>query len=80
MQSKFIICLIYIYTYSEKNVLNQMILEKNLANFRKKMNRLQSNSVIKKSPDEKLEMFKEKKRLEEEQRKKEEEDKKLNKQ
>lgn len=57
-----------------------MILERNLANFRKKMNRLQSNSVIKKSPDEKLEMFKEKKRLEEEQRKKEEEDKKLNKQ
>lgn len=57
-----------------------MILERNLANFRKKMNRLQSNSVIKKTPDEKVEMFKEKKRLEEEQRKKEEEDKKLNKQ
>ena len=57
-----------------------MILEKNLANFRKKMNRLQSNSVIKKSPEEKLDIYKEKKRLEEEQSKKEEEDKKLNKQ
>ena len=79
MRSKFVLCLLFA-AYSEKVVLNQMVLEKNLTNFRRKMNKLQSNSVIKKTPKEKLEMYKEKKKQEEEQKQKAEEDKKLNKQ
>ena len=68
-----------IWVYSEKAVLNQIMLEKNLTNFKRKMNKLQSNSVIKKTTQEKMEMYKEKKKQEEEQRQKEEEDKKMNK-
>ena len=78
-QGKSYIYIIY-FLYREKIVLNNMIFEKNLPTFRKKMNHLQSESVLKKSPEEKRGMFLEKKRLEEEQRKKEEEEKKLSKQ
>ena len=54
-----------------------MIFERNLQTFRKKMNHLQSESVLKKSPEEKRGMFLEKVRLELEQKKKEDEEKKL---
>lgn len=71
----YVICL-----YSEKVVLSQIVLERNIMNFKKKMYQLQSNSVIKKTKQEKMEMYKEKKKQEEEeQRQKEEEDKKINK-
>ena len=48
-----------------------MIFERNLPTFRKKMNHLQSESVLKKSPEEKRGIFLEKVRLELEQKKKE---------
>ena len=54
-----------------------MIFERNLPTFRKKMNHLQSESVLKKSPEEKRGIFLEKVRLELEQKKKELEEKKL---
>ena len=54
-----------------------MIFERNLPTFRKKMNHLQSESVLKKSLEEKRGMFLEKVRLELERKKKEEEEKKL---
>lgn len=83
MRSKFDVLFIYIMLlcyvcvlYSEKAVLSQIVLERNIMNFKKKMNQLQSNSVIKKTKQEKMEMYKEKKKQEEEQRQKEEEDKK----
>ena len=56
-----------------------MTLEKNLNKFRKKMNILQSSSILKLSPEERLAKYKEKKRLEAEQKKIEQEETKLNK-
>lgn len=50
-----------------------MTLEKNLQLFYKKMNQIKNESVLKKSPEERLAMFKEKKRKEAELKKKEEE-------
>lgn len=52
-----------------------MTLEKNLYIFQKKMNEIKSASILKKSPEEKVEMYKEKKRKEAEKKKKELEDK-----
>ncbi len=59
----------------EKIVLNQLTLENNLPAFRKKMDMIKSSSVLKKSPEERLNMYKEKKREEAERKKKELEDK-----
>ena len=59
----------------EKIVLNQLTLENNLPAFRKKMDMIKSSSVLKKSPEERLTMYKEKKREEAERKKKELEDK-----
>ena len=59
----------------EKIVINQLTLENNLPAFRKKMDMIKSASVLKKSPEERLTMYKEKKREEAERKKKELEDK-----
>lgn len=56
-----------------------MTLEKNLYLFHKKMNQIKNSSILKKSPEERLTMYKEKKRKEAEKKKKEMEEK-LNKQ
>ena len=64
----------------EKIVLAQMTLEKNLQAFKKKMNEIKSNNVMKKSPEQQLAIFKEVKRQEAEKKKKELEDKLLSKQ
>jgi hypothetical protein len=64
----------------EKIVLAQMTLEKNLQAFKKKMNEIKSNNVMKKSPEQQLAIFKEVKRQEAEKKKKELEDKLLLKQ
>ena len=56
-----------------------MTLEKNLNTFRKKMNLLQSSSILKLSPEERLAKYKEKKRMEAEQKKREQEEAELNK-
>ena len=56
-----------------------MTLEKNLNKFRQKMNLLQSSSILKLSPEERLAKYKEKKRMEAEQKKREQEEAELNK-
>ena len=56
-----------------------MTLEKNLNKFRKKMNILQSSSILKLSPEERLAKYREKKRQEAEQKKREQEEAELNK-
>ena len=65
--------------FSEKTVVAQMTLEKNLYLFHKKMNQIKNSSILKKSPEERLTMYKEKKRKEAEKKKKEMEEK-MNKQ
>ena len=64
----------------EKIVLAQMTLEKNLMAFRRKMNEIKSNNVMKKSAQEQFAIYKEVKRQEAERKKKELEDKLLAKQ
>ena len=64
----------------EKIVLAQMTLEKNLMAFRRKMNEIKSNNVMKKSAQEQFAIYKEVKRQEAERKKKELEDKLLSKQ
>ena len=59
----------------EKTSQDQIILEKNLMSFNKQMNRLKSQSMLKKSFKEKLKIFRELKRKGEEQKKKEMKDK-----
>lgn len=59
----------------EKIVMSQMNLENSLNKFYKKMNDIKNNSILKKSPEERLAMYKEKKREEAEAKKKELEDK-----
>lgn len=59
----------------EKTVVQQMTLEKNLADFTIRMNHVKSNSVLKKSQKEQWLMFKELKRKEAEKKRKEEEEK-----
>lgn len=58
-------------TANEQTVLSQITLEKNLTLFNKKMNFLKSQSVFKKTQEEKIKLFKEFKRKEAEKRKKE---------
>ena len=64
---------------SEKTVLNQMVLEKNLTFFNKRMNELKSKSIYKKTPEQRYKMYRDVKK-EEARKKKEEEEKLLNKQ
>ena len=65
---------------SEKIILNQMTFEKNILPFKKRMNEIKSNNVMKKSSEEQFAIYKEVKRQEAERKKKELEDKLLDKQ
>jgi hypothetical protein len=59
----------------EKTIVTQMILEKNLSDFYKRMNRLKTISVTKKTPEERYKIYRDLKRAEAEKKKKELEDK-----
>jgi hypothetical protein len=59
----------------EKIVINQLTIENNLPLFKKKLDLIKSSSILKKTPEERLNMYKEKKREEAERKKKELEDK-----
>jgi hypothetical protein len=59
----------------EKIVREQLTIENNMKAFRKRMDLIQSASILKKSPEERYAMYKEKKREEAERKKKELEDK-----
>ena len=59
----------------EKIVREQLTIENNMKAFRKRMNLIQSASILKKSPQERYAMYREKKREEAEKKKKELEDK-----
>ena len=59
----------------ERTIVNQMILEKNLSDFYKRMNRLKTLSVNKKTPEERYKIYRDLKRAEAEKKKKELEDK-----
>ena len=54
----------------EKIVLAQMTLEKNLLPFKRKMNKIKSENIMKKSPEERYAIYKEIKRQEAERKKK----------
>ena len=60
---------------SEKTIVTQMILEKNLSDFVQRMNTLKDQSVYKKTPEQRYKIYKDLKRAEAEKRKKELEDK-----
>lgn len=67
----------------EKTIINQMVLQKNLSDFFKRMNRLKSQSIYKKTQEQRYKIYRDLKRAEAERRKKELEekmDKLLNKQ
>ena len=59
----------------EQTVINQMVLEKNLSDFYKRMNRLKDQSVYKKTPEQRYKIYRDLKRAEAERRKKELEEK-----
>jgi hypothetical protein len=59
----------------EKTIVNQMILEKNLSDFYKRMNMLKTLNVNKKTPEERFRICRDLKRAEAEKKKKELEDK-----
>ena len=60
---------------NDQIVKQQLTIENNMRAFKKKMHSIQSASILKKSPEERLNMYKEKKREEAERKKKELEDK-----
>ena len=60
---------------NDQIVKQQLTIENNMKAFKKKMHSIQSASILKKSPEERLNMYKEKKREEAERKKKELEDK-----
>ena len=59
----------------EKTIVNQMVLEKNLSDFYRRMNSLKSKSVYRKTPEERYKIYRDLKRAEAERKKKELEDK-----
>ena len=59
----------------EKTIVNQMILEKNLSDFYKRMNMLKTLNVNSKTPEERFRIYRDLKRAEAEKKKKELEDK-----
>ena len=59
----------------EKTVINQLVLEQSLRDFYKKMDRLKSQSVYKKTPEERYKIYRDLKKAEAEKRKKELEEK-----
>jgi hypothetical protein len=63
----------------ENSISNQIAIQKNLTAFNRKLNILKSQSVTKKTPEEKMKIFRELKRQEAERRKKEKEDEMFNK-
>ncbi len=63
----------------ENTIGNQIAIQKNLAAFNRKLNMLKSQSVTKKTKEEKLKIFRELKRQEAERRRKEKEDELYNK-
>ena len=65
---------------SEKIILTQMTFEKNILPFKKRMNEIKSNNVMKKNSEQQFAIYKEVKRQEAEKKKKELEDKLLSKQ
>lgn len=67
---------ISIYYYRNRNITEQSIINKELRDYRKQMAMIKSESIYKKSPDKRYDMYREKKRKEYEFKKKMEEDKK----
>ena len=63
----------------ENSISNQIAIQKNLTAFNRKLNFLKSQSVTKKTQEEKMKIFKELKRQEAERKKKEKEDEMFNK-
>ena len=63
----------------ENSISNQIAIQKNLTAFNKKLNILKSQSVTKKTPEERMKIFRELKRQEAERKKKEKEDELFNK-
>ena len=63
---------------SENTITNQIAIQKNLTTFYRKLNLLKSQSVTKKTPEEKMKIFRELKRQEAERKKKEKEDEMFN--
>ena len=59
----------------EKTIINQMVLQKNLSDFFRRMNKLKSQSVYKKTPEQRYKIYRDLKRAEAERRKKELEEK-----
>ena len=60
---------------SERTVINQMTLEKNLSDFYKRMSHLKEQSIYKKTPEQRYKIYRDLKRAEAERKKKELEDK-----
>jgi len=60
---------------SEKTIVTQMVLERNLTDFVQRMNTLKDQSVYKKTPEQRYKIYKDLKRAEAEKRKKELEEK-----
>ena len=63
----------------ENSITNQIAIQNNLTAFNRKLNFLKSQSVTKKTPEEKMKIYKELKRQEAERKKKEKEDEMYNK-
>ncbi len=64
---------------AENNISNQIAIQKNLTAFNRKLNFLKSQSVTKKTNEEKMKIFRELKRQEAERKRKEKEDEMFNK-
>lgn len=64
---------------AENNISNQIAIQKNLTAFNRKLNFLKSQSVTKKTHEEKMKIFRELKRQEAERKRKEKEDEMFNK-
>ena len=63
---------------TENTITNQIAIQRNLNTFYRKLNLLKSQSVTKKTPEEKMKIFRELKRQEAERKKKEKEDEMFN--
>ena len=62
----------------DRTIYNQMMFEKNLKPFYKRLERIKSESIIKKSKEQRRKIFRDLKRAEAEERKREEEERLLN--
>ena len=59
----------------EKTIIDQMVLQKNLSEFFRRMNRLKDQSVYKKTPEQRYKIYRDLKRAEAERKRKELEEK-----